>query len=297
VRRLQERYAVRIHFPRREDEEDRASTLPDEERPRTADEIVIRGPSKGVKSTVDELNALLEYRIQHSHTAEIDILARGRQRLLRNAGGIVHSLRQDTGYVRIEVPPRTDDEKDDSVIRIRVEGTAEFVKRAVAEIGSLRDEVKGEKIVTMMIEQRHHKGLIGPNGRTLQKTIVDAGGPEDKSIQARIVRFPRPGDESDRIVLTGLPVVVDKIAERFAEFAARETIEVDVPTEKLSRIIGAGGRKRMELEAEFDVVIYVPQMARGNHGSVEKVKVTGQPEQNQKAKKAILVAPPLLYRD
>jgi len=191
--------------------------------------------------------------------------------------------------VRIDVPQRTEDEKDDSIIRIRVEGTAEFVKKAAAEIGSLRDEVKGEKIQVLTIEQRHHKSLIGPNGRTLQKTIVDAGGPEDKSIQARIVRFPRPGEESDRIVLTGPPVVVDKIAERFLEFATRETIDVDVPTERLSRIIGAGGRKRMELEAEFDVVIYVPQMARGNHGSLEKVKITGQPDQNQKAKKAILV--------
>ena len=191
--------------------------------------------------------------------------------------------------MRIDVPQRTEDEKDDSIIRIRVEGTAEFVKKAAAEIGSLRDEVKGEKIQVLTIEQRHHKSLIGPNGRTLHKTIVDAGGPEDKSIQARIVRFPRPGEESDRIVLTGPPVVVDKIAERFLEFATRETIDVDVPTERLSRIIGAGGRKRMELEAEFDVVIYVPQMARGNHGSLEKVKITGQPDQNQKAKMAILV--------
>jgi len=280
---------VRIHFPRRDDEEERGS-LPDEEKPRSADEIVVRGPSKGVKSAVDELKELLEYRLQHSHTAEIEILARGRQRLLKNSGGIVHSLRQDPGHVRIDVPSRPDDESDDSIIVIRVEGTESFVKKAVKEIGSLRDEVRGETTRTLKIDQKHHKGLIGPGGRTVQKLIVDAGGPEDRSVQARIVRFPRPGDESDKIVLTGPPEVVDKIAEKFIEFAARETIEVDVPADKLSRIIGAGGKKRMELEAEYDVMVYVPQMNRGNGAREnEKVKITGRPEQNQKAKKAILV--------
>lgn len=293
VRRLQERYTVRIHFPRREDEEERNS-LPDEEKPRNADEIVVRGPSKGVKSAVDELKALLEYRIQHSHTAEIEILARGRQRLLRNSGGIIHSLRQDPGYVRIDVPGRSEDEMDDSVIKIRVEGTAAFVKKAVKEIGSLRDEVKGETIRTLQIDQKHHKGLIGPGGRYIQRLIVDAGGPEDRSAHARIVRFPRQGDDSDKIVLTGTPDVVDKIAEKFLEFAARETLEVDVPTDKLSWIIGTGGKKRMELESEFDVTLYVPQVNRGAKGT-EKVKVTGKPEQNEKAKKAILVVPSMCW--
>jgi predicted PilT family ATPase len=240
-----------------------------------------------VKSAADELKALLEYRIQHSHTAEIEILARGRQRLLRN-GGIIHSLRQDPGHVRIDVPPRSEDETDNTVIRIRVEGTDPFVKKAVKEIASLRDEVKGETIKTVSIDQKHHKGLIGPGGRFIQKLIIDAGGPEDRSAQARIVRFPRQGDDSDKIVLTGPPDVVDKIAEKFLEFAARETVEVDVPTDKLSWIIGTGGKKRMELESEFDVTIYVPQVNRAAKGT-EKVKITGKPEQNEKARKAIQV--------
>jgi len=287
VRRLQERYGVRIHFPRREDEEERNS-LPEEEKPRNADEIVVRGPSKGVKAAVDELKALLDYRVQHSHIAEIEILARGRQRLLRN-GGIVHSLRQDPGHVRIDVPSRSDDEAENSIIKIRLEGTADFVKKASKEISSLRDEVKGETIRTLTVEQKHHKGLIGPGGRIVQKIIIDAGGPEDRSAQARIVRFPRPGDESDKIVLTGPPALVDAIAEKFLEFAARETIEIDVPTDKLSWIIGSGGKKRMELEAEYDVTIYVPQINRGPAKEMDKVKVTGKPEQNEKAKKAILV--------
>jgi hypothetical protein len=83
--------------------------------------------------------------------------------------------------------------------------------------------------------------------------------------------------------------VVSKIAAKFTEFASRETIEVDVPVEKLSWIIGTGGKKRMELEAEYDVTIYVPQINRGAAKGNEKVKVTGKPEQNEKAKKAIHV--------
>ena len=286
MRRLQERYSVRIHFPRREDEEER-NNLPEEEKPRSPDEIIVRGPSKGVKAAVDELKALLDYRVQHSHSAEIEILARGRARL-RNSG-MLHNLRQDPGYIRIDMPSRSEDETDDSVIRVRVEGTADFVKKAVKEIGSLRDEVKGETIRTLTVDQKHHKTLIGPGGRTVQKIIIDAGGPEDRSAQARIVRFPRPGDESDKIVLTGPPAVVDAIAEKFIEFATRETMEIDVPTDKLSWIIGTGGKKRMELEAEYDVTIYVPQINRGVAKETDKVKITGKPEQNEKAKKAILV--------
>src|SRR5579862_704146 len=202
---------------------------------------------------------------------------------------MLHNLRQDPGYIRIDMPSRSEDETDDSVIRVRVEGTADFVKKAVKEIGSLRDEVKGETIRTLTVDQKHHKTLIGPGGRTVQKIIIDAGGPEDRSAQARIVRFPRPGDESDKIVLTGPPAVVDAIAEKFIEFATRETMEIDVPTDKLSWIIGTGGKKRMELEAEYDVTIYVPQINRGVAKETDKVKITGKPEQNEKAKKAILV--------
>jgi polyribonucleotide nucleotidyltransferase len=96
-------------------------------------------------------------------------------------------------------------------------------------------------------------------------------------------------------VLTGPPSVIDTIAEKFLEFASRETVEVDIPTEKLSWIIGTGGRKRMELELEFDVTIYVPQVNRGAPKRTEKVKITGKPEQNEKAKKAILVFPRSAY--
>jgi rRNA processing protein Krr1/Pno1 len=108
-----------------------------------------------------------------------------------------------------------------------------------------------------------------------------------------MVRFPRHGDghadDSDKIVLTGPASIISKIAEKFVEFASRETIEVDVPVEKLSWVIGSGGKKRMELEAEYDVTVYVPQMKGGVARGVEKVKVTGKPEQNEKAKKAIQV--------
>ena len=281
MRKLQERYAVRIHFPRREDE----ST--DEDKPQNSDEIVVRGPSKGVKSAVDELNALLEYRIKHSHMAEVEILARGRQRLLRN--GILQSLRQDSGYVRIDIPARPENEKDDAVLTVRIEGTEAFVKRATKEIGSLRDEVKDETTRTVIVDQKHHKGLIGPNGRNIQKLITDCGGPEDRSAQARIVRFPKQGEESDKIVLAGPRDIVDKLADKFQKCAEKETIELDIPSDKFSRIIGTGGKKRMELESEFDVSIYVPPANRGTPRSAEKVKVTGNPEQNEKAKKAIMV--------
>lgn len=286
VRRLQERYGVRIHFPRREDE----ST--EEDNPQNPDEIIVRGPSKGVKSAVDELNALLEYRIKHSHSAEMEILARGRQRLIRN--GILQSLRQDPGYVRIDIPARQDNESDDAVITIKIEGTEAFVKKATKEIASLRDEVKDETTRTVIVDQKHHKGLIGPGGRSIQKLIIDCGGPEDRSAQARIVRFPRPGEESDKIILTGPRDIVDKLAEKFVKFSERETIELDIPSDKLSRIIGTGGKKRMELESEFDVSIYVPPVNRGASKPAEKVKVTGNPEQNEKAKKAIMVHPILM---
>ena len=286
VRRLQERYGVRIHFPRKEEEEERNS-LPDEEKPKHGDEIVVRGPSKGVKSAVDELNALLEYRLQYSHSAEIKIPARGRQRLFRNSDGVIPNLRQDPDCARIDVSPRCENETESSLITIKVEGTEVFVKKAIKEISSLRDEVKGETTQTLIIDPKFHKTLIGHGGRNIQKLIIDAGGPEDRSAQARLVRFPRPGEESDKIILTGPTSVVEKLAGMFREYAARETIDVDVPVDKLARIIGAGGKKRMELEAEFDVTIYVPQQNRGK-GS-EKVKITGKPEQNEKTKTAILV--------
>ena len=68
----------------------------------------------------------------------------------------------------------------------------------------------------MNIDPKHHKFLIGPGGNRIKEVIAKAGGPEDKSSQAGIVKFPRLDDGGSRInevVIKGSEELVKKIKE------------------------------------------------------------------------------------
>ena len=80
VNRLQDRYSVRVQFPRATVNDDIAETGSDAgagARPnrsqQAADEVLVKGPSKGADSARDEILSLLQWVIDHGHSATISV--------------------------------------------------------------------------------------------------------------------------------------------------------------------------------------------------------------------------------
>lgn len=129
-------------------------------------------------------------------------------------------------------------------------------------------------------------------GQTLREIVVGAGGPDDKQALARTVRFPNQDSENSEIIVQGNSAVVDKIITAIENIVEQKknqiTGTVEVAPEKHGHLIGREGSIRKELEAKFRVTIDIPRREPGQTNTSPDIKITGIPEDVDKAKDHIL---------
>lgn len=68
-------------------------------------------------------------------------------------------------------------------------GTKKAVAAAKAAILAIADQVADETSVTVTIEARFHRTLIGAGGQGLKDLVVRCGGPSDLKLQAGLIRL------------------------------------------------------------------------------------------------------------
>ncbi|KAI9841416.1 MAG: hypothetical protein M1838_003588 [Thelocarpon superellum] len=304
VNRLQDRYHVRVNFPRaaptgaaNDDRSvgDQASDVGAGPRygrpPQAPDEVVVRGPRKGADEAREELLNLLQWTIDHSCTASVSVARNQIPLLIGQGGREMESLRMTTG-AQIDVPDgKRDGGAASGRAEIRLKGTKKEVDEA-KRILEQRAKTFDETIVrTLEVDKSHHKALIGGGGANLRDIVIKAGGPDDRRELARTVRFPRQDSDETSIKVEGPREVVEKIiAAMELIIQQREnqvTDLVEVAAEKHRMLIGHGGETRRKLEAQFHIGLEIPKQtasaeARGS------VKVTGTPADVAKAKAHIL---------
>jgi hypothetical protein len=76
-----------------------------------------------------------------------------------------------------------------SITNITVRGTKKAVAAAKAAILTISDQVADETSVTVAIENRFHRTLIGAGGQGLKDLVVRCGGPSDPKLQAGLIRL------------------------------------------------------------------------------------------------------------
>lgn len=106
-----------------------------------------------------------------------------------------------------------------------------------------------------------------------------------------MIRFPKADAEGNNIRVEGQKSVIDKICtaiEALVKDQESQTTEsVEVKPDKHRLLIGRGGETRRQLEQQFTVSINIPRQSEtGPQRS--QVKISGQPDQVQKAKAHIL---------
>lgn len=313
VLRLQDRYNVRIQFPRNaatpaDDRSvaDDASVAGGASRyPQQApDEVVIRGPSKGADQAREELLSLYQYAQDNSHTATVSIQQAQLGSLIGQRGREMDKLRLETG-AQIDVPGSKDEADPSGRVEIRLKGSKSAVDAAKKLLESRAKAFDASVSRSIEVDKSHHRALIGGGGKkkccsfvwtiankmkgeNLKRMIVEAGGVES---DRRIIQFPR-ADASDNLIrLEGHKDVVEKlIAQIQAIVEGREqqvTEAVEVPPERHGGLIGRGGATRKGLEEKFGVAISIPSTSTTGPAR-SQVKVTGLPANVAQAKEHIL---------
>lgn len=172
VNRLQDRYSVRVQFPRATvpaDDQSVTETGSDAgggrsgRSPQAADEVLVKGPSKGADSARDEILSLLQWVIDHAHTATISVAQSQVASLIGQRGREMDKLRADTG-AQIDVPSANDTPDASGRVQIRVKGTKQQVAEAKKILQQRATEFDATVTKTIDVDKKYHKALIGGGG-------------------------------------------------------------------------------------------------------------------------------------
>ncbi|GMG21564.1 unnamed protein product [Ambrosiozyma monospora] len=279
VNRLQDKYNVTVRFPYENSKE------------QNKDEVIVRGPSKGVAKVEEELKDLLKYEMENGFKETISVPVKVLPQVIGRSGEHIKDISADTG---VEINQQRG---DSAVEKEKASGFAEFeligskagIKAAKAKINGIVSRVENYTTVTVPVEIKWHKNLIGPSGMTKREIILGAGGSDLSGNEfRRLLQVPNKGSDSKDVVCSGDKHIVEKVVKRIQEIVhdlenvTTETLEI--PKKKHRLLIGAGGSVRRGLEEEFKVRVSIPRV------DVESdvVKVHGAPDKVELAKEKIL---------
>ncbi|KAF8453318.1 hypothetical protein BGX38DRAFT_1268706 [Terfezia claveryi] len=295
VRRLEEKYGVRINFPKSTGKEDldngdaaSDAGVSHNTRQLAPNEVMIKGGKKGCAEAKIEIEDLLKYEIEHGQTATLNIAAKSIKGLFTTYMKEFRRIREESG-ARIDIP-NDRDFAPDTILEIRIKGTKEAVLDAKKDLSKIIDNLSQLVVERITVDKRFHRSLIGTRGTTLRDIVEKAGGPKDRSAQARMVKFPNTDSQDDVIKIEGRKSVVEKIITSINQIVEEKRnqvqVVVDVPQDKHARLIGRGGAIRHDLEAQFKVTIDIPRQNSGP--SAIGVTITGPPEAVETAKAHII---------
>ncbi|PGH00934.1 hypothetical protein AJ80_09096 [Polytolypa hystricis UAMH7299] len=283
VNRLQDRYGVRVQFPRAAgtpvaDDQSVADTASEigggrnGRATQASDEIIVRGSKKGADSARDEILSLYQWITEHSHSAFVSVAQSQVPSLIGQRGREMDKLRAETG-AQIDVPGANDAPDAAGRVQIKIKGTKKQVEDAKKLLLQRAKEFDETVVKTINIDKKHHKALIGGGGANIRKIVAEASGADDSSA-ARTVRFPRSESDDTAIRLEGKGDVVDKIIAAIESFVEEKdnqvVVTIDIPQPQHRLLIGRGGETRRNLESQFNVNLDVPK--QGSNRTDIKIK-------------------------
>lgn len=211
------------------------------------DDIVLSGPADEVtimKSVllafVDELSKVLTHV---DKKVDVKFLPH----LVGKAGATISQLQTESGaQINLEDPK-------DGMKFVRVIGSAEAVKKASAAIDALISKIENNSSRDVIVPQRFHSQLIGPQGATI-KSITE---------MFPSLNMTMPRGDSEIVLLRGDKKEVDaaekhikKLVKQFEEEGFQ--LEVTVFKEFIKQVIGRQGAKIKQIATETSTRIRQP---------------------------------------
>ncbi|KZT52871.1 hypothetical protein CALCODRAFT_501784 [Calocera cornea HHB12733] len=253
--RLEEKYGVKITFPKERDESDNESRR--REPPIGKDEVLLRGGKKGVAGAKAELLETVEFEKETNNVVKFTVSQGAISRIVGKGGQQINEIKDATN-TQIDI----DRETKGPITSITVKGgkkEAEAAKKAILAIAA---EVDDEVTMMVPIEQKYHRAIIGAGGHGLRELVIRCGGPSDPRAQASLVHFPRQGELQDEVRLRGKSALANKIKVELEKVADglrdRVVLAVSVPVTLHSALIGRGGKRLQELQETTGAQIQFP---------------------------------------
>ncbi|KAJ3513316.1 hypothetical protein NLJ89_g3016 [Agrocybe chaxingu] len=250
--RLEDKYAVKITFPRQSSEGGEGKTR-EQLKP---DEVLIKGGKKGVAGAKSELLEAVEFEKESNNVLKFNVPTRAVARILGRGGASINEIKDDTG-AQIDV-----DKGSDDATQITVRGTKQAIAVAKTAILAISDQVAEETTASVTVESKFHRNIIGAGGQGLKELVARCGGPSDPKLQAGLIRFPRQGEPSDEVRLRGEPKLVAKLKDELERLVAdlrdRVILVVNIPAVQHRALIGRGGQHLNDLQNKFNVQIQFP---------------------------------------
>ena len=180
VIRLEEKYNVKITFPRSaaEGSEGRTREI------LKPDEVFVKGGKKGVAGAKSELLDAAEFEKETNNVVQFTVPGRAIPRILGKGGVTINQIKDDT-----DAAIDLDKAEDWSEATVTCRGTKKAIADAKAAIQLIVDQLGEEVTEVLTIESKFHKALIGGGGQGLRNLIVRCGGPVDPKVQAGLVRL------------------------------------------------------------------------------------------------------------
>lgn len=176
VNRLQDRYNVRVQFPRNAHvPSDDPSTVDGASdvggsrngRPSQAlDEVIVRGPQKGADAARDELLNLLQWTIDNSYSSAVSVAQSQLPSLIGQGGREMENLRLLTG-AQIDIPGSREGSDPSGRVEIHIKGNKKQVEEAQKVLEQRAKAFDNSVTQKINIDKRHHKSLIGNSGESL----------------------------------------------------------------------------------------------------------------------------------
>ncbi|CAG8506684.1 4087_t:CDS:10 [Diversispora eburnea] len=261
VKRLEEKYGVHIRFPRTRDSVEESEEDVDAQKP---DEVIIKGRKKGVNDAKAELMDLLDYEKDHGNSVKFTVPSKYLPHIVGRNGTRITDIKDET-MTRIDIGKpefSEEDGQEQQVVSVVIQGTKDDINNAKNKILNIVSEFEKQTTITMNIDPQYHKYLIGPGGSRIREIVAKAGGPDEKSGQAGIVKFPRQGFNSDEVILKGDKDLVGKVKAEIERLVEEQSnLQVDViriPRSQHHIIIGRAGFQLREIQNRFNVEIQFP---------------------------------------
>ncbi|CDO77315.1 hypothetical protein BN946_scf184775.g5 [Trametes cinnabarina] len=254
VIRLEEKYGVKITFPREAHADGEGKTREQLK----ADEVLVKGGRKGVAQAKQELMDAVEFEKESNNVVKFTVPSRSVARILGKGGATINEIKDNTG-AQIDVDKASD---DSASANITVRGTKKAITEAKAAILAISEQVQEETTATVEVPSKFHRTIIGAGGQGLKDLIARCGGPTDSRAQAGLIRFPRQGDSGDEVHLRGDPKLVAKLKAELEKTVKtlkdRVVLGVDIPVSQHRALIGRGGQHLNDLQARTGAQFQFP---------------------------------------
>lgn len=274
INRLQDKYNVRIKFPPLEGSN-------------AKEEVIIKGSSKNVLKAEEELKELYKFEKENGFKEMIEVPVVAISRVIGKSGETIRDLADECG-VEYHFSRDDDKEKNLGYTTLELTGSKSAIKEARSKIESIIEEAVNFVVMTIQVDPKYHKDLIGPNGSVMKRIISESGGDDvPRSRYFKLLTIPNAGSGSDVVTSQGDKEIVEKIIKRVQDLVSKKidskVFELELPKEKHRLIVGPYGTVRHALQDEFDVMVEVP---RPNDPSTI-IKLTGLPENVEQLKTKI----------